>query len=142
MACTKKTIKNRVGREDQGEQKNDQPHQKGLHQKVISRKTMGKSIHQFMLVTRALWEILKFQRSSQLLILKRLFYWVAREILQAERSWFKIQASSVLAIHEAAEVYLVCLLEDSNLCAIHAWIVTILPRHVQLARRIWGETSG
>ena len=33
----------------------------------------------------------------------------------------------------AAEAYLVGLLEDSNLCAIHAKSVTIMPRDMQLA---------
>lgn len=32
-------------------------------------------------------------------------------------------------------------LEDSNLCAIHAKRVTIMPKDVQLARRIRGERS-
>ena len=38
--------------------------------------------------------------------------------------------------HEVAEAYLICLLEDTNLCAIHAKHVTILPKDMQLAHRI------
>ena len=42
---------------------------------------------------------------------------------------------------EAAEAYLVGLFEDTNLCAIHAKRVTIMPKDIQLARRIRGERS-
>ena len=47
----------------------------------------------------------------------------------------------VMALQEAAEVYLVQLLEDSNLCAIHAKRVTIQPKDIQLAGQICGERS-
>ena len=40
---------------------------------------------------------------------------------------------------EAAESYLVHLFEDSNLEAIHTKRVTIMPKDVQIARRIRGE---
>ncbi len=42
-------------------------------------------------------------------------------------------------LQEAAEAYLVGLFEDTNLCAIHAKRVTIMPKDIQLARRIRGE---
>ena len=41
-----------------------------------------------------------------------------------------------MALQEAAEAYLVGLFEDTNLCAIHAKRVTIMPKDIQLARRI------
>ena len=43
------------------------------------------------------------------------------------------------ALHEAAESYLVGMMEDANLLAIHAKRHTIQPRDIQLARRIRGE---
>ena len=43
------------------------------------------------------------------------------------------------ALHEAAEDYLVTLLEDANLLAIHARRVTVQPRDIQLARRSHGD---
>ena len=43
------------------------------------------------------------------------------------------------ALHEAAEVYLVGMMEHANLLAIHAKRCTIQPRDIQLARRIRGE---
>ena len=45
----------------------------------------------------------------------------------------------VMALQEAAEAYLIQLLEDLTLCAIHAKQVTILLKDMQLARRIQGE---
>ena len=50
-----------------------------------------------------------------------------------------VQRAALQAIQEAAEAYLVSLFEDTNLCAIHAKRVTILPRDIQLARRVRGE---
>ena len=52
-------------------------------------------------------EIQHFQKSVSLLIPKQPLYRVVWEILQAERSWMKIQASAILALHEVAESYLV-----------------------------------
>ncbi|GMH24691.1 hypothetical protein Nepgr_026534 [Nepenthes gracilis] len=51
------------------------------------------------------------------------------------------KSHAVLALQEAAEAYLVGLFEDTNLCAIHAKRVTIMPKDIQLARRIRGERA-
>ena len=56
-------------------------------------------------------------------------------------SWNRFQSSAVLALQEAAEAYLVGLFEDTNLAAIHAKRVTIMPKDIQLARRIRGERA-
>ena len=48
---------------------------------------------------------------------------------------------AVMALQEACEAYLVGLFEDSNMCAIHAERVTIMPKDMQLARRIRGERA-
>ena len=46
---------------------------------------------------------------------------------------------AVDALHEASENYLVGMMEDANLLAIHAKRFTIQPRDIQLARRIRGD---
>jgi histone H3 len=51
----------------------------------------------------------------------------------------RFQASALAAMQEASEAYLVGLFEDTNLCAIHARRVTIMPKDMQLARRVRGE---
>jgi histone H3 len=45
----------------------------------------------------------------------------------------------MLALQEAAEAYLVGLFHDTNLCATHAKRITILPKDIQLARRMRRE---
>ena len=64
---------------------------------------------------------------------------VVREIANDFKTELKFQAAALLALQEAAEAYLVGLFEDTNLCGIHAKRVTIMPKDIQLARRIRGE---
>ena len=64
-------------------------------------------------------EIHHFQKSTRLLIHKHSFYWVVQEVILSEMSWMKIQASAVLALHEAAEAYLAHLMEDGHICTMH-----------------------
>lgn len=64
-----------------------------------------------------------------------------REISQDFKSDLRFQSTAILALQEASEAYLISLMEDTNLCAIHAKRVTIMPRDMQLARRIRGERS-
>jgi len=52
-----------------------------------------------------------------------------------------IAGAAIGALQEASEAYLVGLFEDTNLCAIHAKRVTIMPKDIQLARRIRGERA-
>ena len=46
---------------------------------------------------------------------------------------------AIKCLHQASEDYLVTIMEDANLLAIHAKRVTLQPRDIQLARRIRGE---
>ena len=89
--------------------------------------------------TVALREIRKYQKRTELLIRKLPFQRLVREITQDFKTDMRFQSHAVLALQEAAEAYLVHLFEDTNLCAIHAKRVTILPKDIQLARRIRGE---
>ena len=75
------------------------------------------------------------------MIRKLPFQRLVREIAQDYKSDLKFQGQAVLALQEAAEAYLVGLFEDTNLCAIHAKRVTIMPKDMQLARRIRGERA-
>ena len=61
------------------------------------------------------------------------FQRLVREIAQTHNPYLRFQSGTILALQESVEDYLVGLLEDSNLCAIHAKRVTIMPKDMQLA---------
>ncbi|RLN44646.1 hypothetical protein BBJ29_001166 [Phytophthora kernoviae] len=86
-------------------------------------------------------EIRKYQKSTDLLIRKLPFQRLVREIAQDYKTDLRFQSTAILALQEASEAYLVGLFEDTNLCAIHAKRVTIMPKDIQLARRIRGERT-
>ncbi|KRX49496.1 histone H3, embryonic, partial [Trichinella sp. T9] len=77
-----------------------------------------KRLHRYRAGTVALREIRRYQKSTELLISKLPFQRLVRE---------RFQSSAFFALQEAAEAYLVSLIEDTNLCAIHAKRVTIMP---------------
>ena len=45
------------------------------------------------------------------------------------------------ALFETAEAYMVCLIEGSNLCTIHAKWVNLMPHNIHHEQRIWDETN-
>ena len=79
---------------------------------------------------QGLKEIQKYQKGANLLIRRVPFQTLLREI---------VQSSAVLALQEAGEAFLVGLLKQANICAIHAKGVTIMPKDIQLACRIRGD---
>jgi len=115
----------------------------------------------------ALREIQKYQTSSELLLRKLPFARLVREICQdvaedinrgrmvqmskvsAEahvridiemaNEEYRWQSDAIKSLQQAAEYYLVSLMDDANMCTIHAKRVTIVPKDIQLVRRIRGE---
>ncbi|KAM9331720.1 histone H3-like [Pholidichthys leucotaenia] len=98
-----------------------------------------KNPHRYRPGTMALREIRRYQKSTELLIRKLPFQRLVREIAQDFKTDLRFQSSAVMALQEASEAYLMGLFEDTNLCTIHAKRVTIMPKDIQLARRICGE---
>jgi len=92
--------------------------------------------HRYHPGTVALREIRQYQKSTELLIRKLPFQRLVREITQDVKTNLRFQAGALDALQEASEAYLVGLFEDTNLAAIHAKRVTIMPKDVQLARHI------
>ena len=88
---------------------------------------------------QALKEIQKYQKGADLLIRRVPFQRLVREIVQKRGEGLKLQSSAVLALQEAGEAFIVGLMEQGNLCTIHAKQVTIMPRDIQLACRIQGD---
>ena len=90
--------------------------------------------------TVALREIGQFQKSTELLIQKLPFSWLVCEVAQeVGKTDMRFQGSAIICLQEAAEAFLVSLMEDANFCTIHAKRVTIMPKDIQLAHHIWGE---
>jgi len=98
-----------------------------------------KKPHRFRPGTVALREIRKYQKSTELLIRKLPFQRLVREIASDYKSDLRFQSAAIYALQEATEAFMVGLFEDTNLCAIHAKRVTIMPRDIQIARRIRGD---
>ena len=98
-----------------------------------------KKPHRYRPGTVALREIRKYQKSTEFLIRKAPFQRLVREITQGHKGDLRFQSSALGASQEASEAYLVGLFEDTNLCAIYAKRVTIMPKDIQLTRRIRRE---
>ena len=137
---------------------------KGPRSKVTQKKKTApaagpaRRVHRFRPGSKALIEIRHYQggfeRTNQeprifrnqndatrLLIKKLPFQRLVREIAQDFKTDLRFQSTALFALQEAAEAYLVGLYEDVNLCSIHSKRITIMPRDVQLARRIRGERA-
>jgi len=89
--------------------------------------------------TVSIQEIRKYQKSFELLIPRAPFQRLVREVMQEFKSDYRFKVDALGALQEASEAFLVGLFEDANLCCIHAKRVTIMPRDIQLARRIGGK---
>ncbi|XP_028622511.1 histone H3.3-like [Grammomys surdaster] len=99
-----------------------------------------KKPHRYRPGTVAIREIRRYQ-STELLIHKLPFQCLVREIAQDFKTDLRFQSAVIGALQKASEAYMVGLFEDTNLCAIHAKRVTIMPKDIQLARRICGERA-
>ncbi|CAI4044849.1 hypothetical protein SKDZ_11G1580 [Saccharomyces kudriavzevii ZP591] len=90
----------------------------------------------------ALYEIRKYQRSTDLLISKIPFARLVKEVTDeftTKDQDLRWQSMAIMALQEASEAYLVGLLEHTNLLALHAKRITIMKKDMQLARRIRGQ---
>ena len=116
----------------------------------VKRKSKGKEgakKHRAKPGTAALRSIRYYQKESQcLLIPQAAWSRLVREISQDftgfdGKNQLNFTKGSLELFQFAAESYLVGIYEDANLCAIHSGRVTIMPKDLQLARRIRNERS-
>ena len=107
--------------------------------KIHEARMQGRQVkpHRYRAGMVALQDIRHFQKTSALLIRKLPFQRLVREIAQDFKTDLRFQSAAILCLQEVAEAYLVRLFDD----AIHARRVTILPKDIQLARRIRGEQA-
>ena len=134
MARTKQTAKKSTGG------KMPRSHQLAVKAARMTTPVYGgiKKPHRYRPGTVALREIRRYQNSHELLIRKLPFQRLVREIAQDYKCDLRFQSTALMALQEAAEAYLVGVFEYTNLCAIHAKRVTIMPKDMQLANRIRG----
>ena len=103
-----------------------------------------KKPHRYRPGTVALREIRRYQKSTDLLILKKPFGRVVKDyandknITGAKGDEFRYQGTALLANQEMAEAMLVRKLEGANLAAIHGKRVTVMPKDIELVKKIQG----
>lgn len=100
--------------------------------------------HRFRPGTVALQEIRRYQHSREksgikLLIPRRRFRMLCREIAQDIKIDLRFSETSFIALQESAECYIVGLMDDAMLCATHAHRVTMMSQDILLAYRIRGD---
>ena len=129
-----------------------QSHKHILHKMLKWKSTTGgiKKLHRYHLGLLALHEIHRYQQSTKSLI-RTPFNKLIKEISQEYRICpegpgtpsvqVRFQSTALAAVQESAENVLVGLCEDVNLLAVHAKRVTVMPRDIRLALRIWGDQS-
>jgi histone H3 len=128
MSRTKQTAKSAPAAKKVGSKKTKAPRAPGM-----------KKSRRFRPGTVALRQIRKFQKGTNTLIRKAPFQRMVREVANTQKDGLRWQSAAVAAMQEATESYVIGLLSDSNLCALHARRVTVMPRDIHLARRLRGE---
>uniref|UniRef100_A0A914ZCW0 Histone H2A/H2B/H3 domain-containing protein n=1 Tax=Panagrolaimus superbus TaxID=310955 RepID=A0A914ZCW0_9BILA len=84
-------------------------------------------------------EIAKYQESRDLLLPRAPVLRLVREIMKEQSEIhgnLRIQRFALEAIRHAAEAFLVNMFEDVNMLAVHARRVTIMPKDIQLIKRL------
>ena len=93
--------------------------------------------HRYRPGTVALREIRRFQKRTELLVPRLPLQRLVREIaMQFRYQDLRFQSAALSALQEAAEAFMVRLFEDTQLCALHAKRVTIMPKDMQLTLRL------
>ena len=136
MARTKQTARKSTG----GKAPRKQLATKAARKSAPSQGNVKKP-HRYRPGTVAMREIRRYQKTTELLIRKLPFQRLVREIATEFKKDLRYHSPALDALQEASEAYLVGLFEDTNLCAIHAGRVTIMPKDIKLARRIRGEKA-
>ena len=106
---------------------------KQLASKAVPSVGGVKKPHRFRPGSVALREIRKYQKSTELLIRKLPFQRLVREVAKnftVDGGDLRFESHALMAIQEAAEAYMT-----------NAKRVTIMPKDIQLARRIRGERA-
>ena len=61
---------------------------------------------------------------------------MVQEVAQDFKTDLRFQSSALMALKEASEDFIICILEDTNLCAMHAKCATIFSKDIYLVKFI------
>jgi len=101
--------------------------------------SIGKKKHRFRPGTKALQEIRKYQKGTDVLLPRAPFQRVVREVLNSfTEEAFRCTAGGLECLQTAAEAFIIQVFEDSVLAMIHSRRVTLMVKDVQLIRRLRG----
>jgi histone H3 len=89
--------------------------------------------------SKQLREIKKYQSTADLLMPRAPFQRLVREIGQSMSPAIRFRESSIEALQEASEAFIIGMMEDGLLCTVHANRVTLMRKDVALAERIRGD---
>ena len=118
--------------------KKDQKKGKSKRRSGSSQKPKEMKKRRFHPGTVALREIKRYQKSEKAMTARLPFQRRVRNLLKELDPEIRLKASTLEAMRDATEAYLVGLLEDSNLCAIHAKRQTVQKKDINLADKIRG----
>ena len=147
-ACKRKYTGKMIHSTKRGVQKGLQGQPKNPNVKValkaaakatMAKKEIKKHGHRDKL--RWMKEIKLRQKTENLLIRKLPFQRLVREIVGEFNRELRFQGKAMMALQEAAENFLVRVFDYSNLIAINAKQVTVMPKDIQLLWRIWKENG-
>uniref|UniRef100_A0A915CWA9 Histone H2A/H2B/H3 domain-containing protein n=1 Tax=Ditylenchus dipsaci TaxID=166011 RepID=A0A915CWA9_9BILA len=86
----------------------------------------------------AMMEIKKYQKSVNLLIPRRPFHRLVREVAVNFKQDILFKAETMEILQEAAEMYLTSTFEESYLICLHTGRVTLMEKDIKLLQRIRG----
>jgi len=136
MARTKADVRKTV-ESNQSKGSKGKPTRKG---KIGKRKKGGDNEKESPSPPQGREDPAQYEATTELLVPKQAFQRLVREISQ-KIGPFRFEVQALLALQEAAEMYLTGLFEDTGICALHNRRVTIKPRDLQLTQRIRGGTA-
>ena len=121
----------------------DKPTRKLLARKFRKHKDPKTGKYRHKPGEKALKEIRHYQRTVDLLLRKRPFCRIVREIVQdvSKKNDLRFQTTAMVILQTAVESMIVELMELTNLCAVHRGVVTINKRDMDLVLAIADSSS-
>jgi histone H3 len=98
-----------------------------------------KKPHRYRPGTARLREIRKQQKDTDLILSRAPFTRLTREVMQDFKDGQRIGVDALSVLQGGIESYMIDILREANLAALHARRTTVMPKDIQLVRRIRKE---